>query len=48
MLQVVLVKHKFREGIAWGKAFVLFSYFMDFKRFVNIYLTRLGVCNRQS
>jgi len=48
MLQVVLVKHRFGEGLTWGKTFMMFSCFMDFKRFVIIYLTRLGVCNRQS
>jgi len=35
----VLVKRRFREGLAWGKAFMMFSYFMNFKRFVEmIYL----------
>jgi len=37
----------FAEGLAWGKAFMMFSCFMDFKHFVNIYLTKLGICNRQ-
>ena len=45
MLQVLLVKHRFREGLAWGKAFMMFSCFMDFKHFVNLYLTRLRICN---
>jgi len=47
MLQVLLVKHNSGEGLAWGKTFMMFSYFMDFKHFVNIYLTRLEICNRQ-
>jgi len=47
MLQVLLVKHKFGEGIARGKAFMMFSCFMDFKLLVNLYLTRLGICNRR-
>jgi len=38
MLQVLLVKHSFGEGLAWEKAFMMFSCFMDFKHFVNIYL----------
>ena len=48
MMLVVLMKHRFEEGLAWGKAFMMFSCFMYFKCFVIIYLTRLGVCNRQS
>jgi len=48
MLEVVLMKHRFRKGLAWGKTFMMFSCFMDFKRFVIIYLTRLDFCNRQS
>ena len=33
---------------AWGKTFMMFFCFMDFKSFVIIYVTKLGVCNRQS
>jgi len=48
MLQVVLVKHRFGEGLAWGKTFMMFYCFIDFKHFVISYLTRFIVCNRQS
>jgi len=47
MLQVLLVKHSFREGLALGKSFMMFSCFMDFKHFIKIYLTRPEICNRQ-
>jgi len=47
MLQELLVKHSFGKGLAWGKTFMMFSCFMDFKHFLNIYLTRLEICNRQ-
>jgi len=42
MLQVLLVKHSFGEGLAWGKAFMMLSCFMDYKHFVNIYLSSVG------
>jgi len=46
MLQVLLVRHSFGEGLAWRKS-LYDVFFMDFKHFVNIYLTRLGILNRQ-
>jgi len=47
MLQVLLVKHSFGEGLAGGKSFMMFSCFMDFEHLVNIYLNRFRICNRQ-
>jgi len=44
MLQVILVKHRARAGLDWGKALLEFLLFMVLNNFVNFYVTRLGYC----
>jgi len=46
MLQMMLVRYRAVEGLAWGKFLWSFISLWIFKDFVTIYLFKLGTCNR--